>query len=177
VRHVNKLIRFTSSYFWSCVAFGTILFCVLPTILGVATRAFFDAFSGQAGINVWTAIALIAALQVGEVVADLAISRSWSGFSYKSHTLLQRNMFAGILRGYGKHGLPVSPGDAISRFRDDPPSITSGSMDGVCDLIGRGIFAVVALVVMWRIDPVLTAAAFAPIVISAARGGAPRRGE
>ena len=64
-------------------------------------------------------------------------------------------------------GLPVPPGDAISRFREDPPAITMGSMDGVCDLIGRGVFAVVGGVVMWRIDPVLTVAAFAPVALAA----------
>ncbi len=56
----------------------------------------------------------------------------------------------------------MPPGDAISRFRDEPPSITMGSMDGVADLVGRGLFAVVGGAVMWRIDPVLTLAAFAP---------------
>ena len=167
MKHVRTLIRFTSGYFWACVAFGTILFCVLPMTLGLATRAFFDSFSGDVGINVWTAVALIVALQLAQVLADLAVSRTWSGFSYKAHTLLQRNMFAGILRGYGRHGLPLPPGDAISRFRADPPAITSGSMDGVCDLIGRGAFAVIAAVVMWAIDPLLTAAAFAPIVAGA----------
>jgi ATP-binding cassette subfamily B protein len=116
---------------------------------------------------VWTAVALIAGLQLSEVAADLAVSRAWSGFSYKTHTLLQRNMFAGLLRGFGRHGLPLPPGDALSRFRQDPPAITMGSMDGVCDLIGRGAFAAVAAVVMWRIDPLLTAAAFAPVVAGA----------
>jgi len=167
MRHVSKLIRFSGSYFGLCVVFATILFCVLPTTLGLATRAFFDAFFGEAGINVWTAIALIASLQLGEVFADLGVAHSWSGFSYKTHVLLQRNMFAGVLRGYGRHGLTLSPGDAISRFRDDPPTITSGSMDGVCDLIGRGIFAAIAVVVMSGIDPLLTAAAFAPVVVGA----------
>jgi ABC-type multidrug transport system fused ATPase/permease subunit len=167
VKYVRRLIAFTAGYFWPSVAFATILFCVLPMALGLATRAFFDSFTGAAGIDVWTAVALIAGLQLGEVLSDLALSRTWSGFSYKTHVLLQRNMFAGILRGYGDHGLPVPPGDAIARFREDPPAITSGSMDGVCDLIGRGMFALVAAVVMWRIDPVLMAAAFAPVVVGA----------
>ena len=167
MKYVSKLIRFTASYFWPCVVFGTVLFCVIPLTLGLATRAFFDSFSPHAGFNAWTAVALIIALQLSEVLADLAVSRAWSGFSYKTHTLLQRNMFAGILRGYGKHGLPVPPGDAISRFREDPPAITSGSMDGVCDLIGRGVFAAVAAVVMWQIDPTLMAAAFTPVVAGA----------
>ena len=167
MKQLRTLIGFTAGYFWPCVAFGTVLFCVLPMALGLASRAFFDSFTRDVGIGTWTAVALIVALQVCEVLADLAIGRSWSGFSYKTHTLLQRNMFAGILRGYGRHGLPVPPGDAISRFRADPPAITSGSMDGVCDLIGRGAFAVIAAVVMWRIDPLVMAAAFAPVVVCA----------
>jgi ATP-binding cassette subfamily B protein len=173
VRHVNRLIGFTASSFWPCAAFGTVLYCVLPGLLGAATKAFFDAFGrggggDAAGANVWTAIAWIAALQLSEVLSELGISRTWSGFSYKTHTLLQRNLFDGLLRGYSRHGLPVPPGDALSRFRDDPPIITSGSMDGVCDLIGRAVFGVVAAVVMWRIDPVLMVAAFAPVVVCAA---------
>lgn len=167
MRHVRTLIRFTAGYFWPCVVFATVLYCVIPLALGLATQAFFDAFTPDVGIGVWTVVALIVGLQLAGVASELAISRAWSGFSYQTHTLLQRNMFAGILRGFGRHGLPVPPGDAISRFRADPPAITLGSMDGVCDLIGRGAFAVVALVVMWRIDPLLTAAAFAPIVVAA----------
>jgi ABC-type multidrug transport system fused ATPase/permease subunit len=168
MRYVSKLIRFTSRYFWTCVAFATVLYCVLPMALGLATRAFFDSFTEDVGVSVWTAVALIISLQLAEVVTDLAVSRAWSGFSHKSHVLLQRNMFAGILRGYGRHGLAMPPGDALSRFREDPPAITMGSMDGICDLIGRGVFAIVAVVVMWRIDPVLTMAAFAPVLAGAA---------
>lgn len=168
MKHVAALIRFTGPYFWTCTVAGTVLFCVLPATLGLAAQAFFDAFGGDAGLSVWTAIAILAALQLSEVVTELAVSHSWSGFSYQTHTLVQRNLLAGILRGCGRHGLPVSPGDAISRFRDEPPNITSGSMDGVCDLIGRGLFGVVAVVVMARIDPLLAAAAFFPIVVGAA---------
>jgi ABC-type multidrug transport system fused ATPase/permease subunit len=160
MRHVRTLIRFTSGYFWPCVAFATVLYCVVPLALGLATRAFFTSLS-------WTALAVIITVQVIEVLADLAVSRAWSGFSYKTHTLLQRTLLAGILRGFGRHGLPVPPGDALARFREDPPSITMGSMDGVCDLIGRALFGVIAAVVMWQVDPAMMLAAFAPVVAAA----------
>src|SRR3954454_6165881 len=160
MRHVRTLIRFTSGYFWPCVAFATVLYCVVPMTLGLATREFFTSLS-------WTALAVIVTVQVVEVLTDLVVSRAWSGFSYKTHTLLQRNLLAGILRGFGRHGLPVPPGDALARFREDPPSITMGSMDGVCDLIGRALFGMIAAVVMWNVDPVMTLAAFAPVVAAA----------
>jgi ABC-type multidrug transport system fused ATPase/permease subunit len=156
MRHVRTLIRFTAGYFWPCVVFGVVLFCLAPLALGFATRAFFDTLS-------WTALSLMIGVQLVEVLAELAVSRAWSGFSYKTHALLQRNLLAGILRGYGRHGLPLPPGDALARFREDPQTITFGSMDGVCDLIGRATFAVIAAVVMWRIDPLMMVAAFAPV--------------
>jgi ATP-binding cassette, subfamily B, bacterial len=167
VRHVRTLIRFTAGYFLPCVAFATVLYCAIPLASGLAIRAFFDTFTAGRGSGAWAAVALVVALQLSEVATELAVSRAWSGFSYKAHALMQRNMFAGILRGFGRHGLPVPPGDAISRFQADPPAITMGSMDGVCDLIGRGAFAAVAAVVMWRIDRLLMVAAFAPVALAA----------
>jgi ATP-binding cassette, subfamily B, bacterial len=168
MKHVATLIRSTWRYFTACTAFGTLLFCVAPLLLGLATRTFFDRVAGDASGAVWVAVALVTGVQIGEVLAELGVVRMWSGFSWQTHTLLQRNALAGILRGFGRFGLPVATGDAISRFRDEPPSITMGSMDGVADLVGRGLFALVGGAVMWRIDPTLTAAAFAPVLVAGA---------
>jgi ABC-type multidrug transport system fused ATPase/permease subunit len=166
MKQVATLIRFTWRYFSGCTLSGTLLFCVAPLALGFATRAFFDRVAGDGAV--WVALALVAAVQIGEVLSELVVARTWSGFCYETHTLLQRNTLAGVLRGFGRFGLPVPPGDAISRFRDEPPSITMGSMDGIADLVGRGLFAVIGGVVMWRIDPLLTMAAFAPVIVASA---------
>jgi ABC-type multidrug transport system fused ATPase/permease subunit len=168
MKHVLTLMRFTWRYFTACTVTGALLFCVAPLVLGLATRAFFDRVADGSTSAVWTAIAALGAIQIAEVVTELAVGRTWSGFCHETHTLLQRNALAGILRGFGRYGLPVPPGDAISRFRDEPPSITMGSMDGMADLVGRGLFALVGGAVMWRIDPLLTVAAFAPVVLSSA---------
>jgi ATP-binding cassette subfamily B protein len=168
MKHVATLIRFTWRYFSGCTFFGMLLFCVAPLLLGLATRAFFDRVTGASASPVWIAVAFIAAVQAGEVLTELGIGRTWSGFCQETHTLLQRNTVAGVLRGFGRFGLPVPPGDAISRLRDEPPNITMGSMDGIADLIGRGLFAIVGGAVMWSIDPVLTMAAFAPVLVSSA---------
>jgi ATP-binding cassette subfamily B protein len=165
VKHVLTLIRFTWRYFSAMTFFGALLYCVAPLALGFATREVFDRIGGAPG-PVWVAIAVVAAVQLSEVLSELAIGRTWSGFCYETYTLLQRNLLAGILRGFGRHGLPVSTGDAISRIRDEPPRITMGSMDGLSDLVGRALFAVVGGAVMWSIDPLLTVAAFSPVIVS-----------
>src|SRR4030095_409344 len=107
VSSVRTLIRFTAGYFVPCTAFAIVLFCVLPLSLGFATQAFFDALTGDGALGVWTVGAVLVSLQLSQVVTAVAISRAWSGFSYKTHALLQRNMFAGILRGFGAHCLTV----------------------------------------------------------------------
>ena len=168
MKQVATLIRFTWRYFSGCTASGAVLFCVVPLTLGLATRAFFDRVTGDGTSPVWIAVALIATIRAGEVLTELAVGRTWSGFCQETHTLLQRNAMAGILRGFGRFGLPVPTGDAISRFRNEPPAITMGSMDGIADLVGRGLFAMIGGAVMWRIDPVLTLAAFAPVIVSSA---------
>lgn len=116
MNYIWTLIRFSAGYFWPCVASTTIVYCLVPLSLGLASRELFDSFTGAGGIGTWTAVALIIGIQLCEVVAGYTTVRGWSGFSHKVHALLQRNMFAGILRGFGRHGLAVPTGDALSRF-------------------------------------------------------------
>ncbi|HEY3110098.1 MAG TPA: ABC transporter ATP-binding protein [Chloroflexota bacterium] len=160
-----RLIRFSPGYFASGVLFATLVYFCLPIPLGLATGALFDALSGEpAGLNVWSAIALLVALEVAEAVAGPALGVPWSPLQQKSQLLLRRNLFAGLLRGYGRHGLPESVGETISRFRDDPETVAD-ALDALCDLIGRSLFAVGAAVVMWRINPTITAVVFAPLLL------------
>jgi len=164
---VLRLVRFSPGYFAANTFFAILVYFILPLPLGLATRAFFDALAGEsAGLNVWSAIALLVAVQLVEVFAGPALGNPWSPLQQKSQVLLQRNLFAGVLRGYGRHGLPASVGESISRFRDDPESIAD-ALDALSDLIGRSFFAVGAAVVMWRINPTITAALFVPLLLSA----------
>jgi ATP-binding cassette subfamily B protein len=162
-----RLIRFSPRYFLTCVAFAIVIFFCLPIPLGLASRAFFDALSGEStGLNVWSAIAVMGLVQVAEAFADTLLGNPWNALQQKSRVLLQHNMLAGILRGYGTYGLPTSVGETISRCRDDPDAIADG-LDAVCDLIGRSFFAVGAVVVMWRINPALTLVLCVPLLLSA----------
>ena len=161
-----RMVRFSPRYFAANTFYATLIYFLLPIPLGLAMRAFFDAVSGEpAGLNAWSAIALLVALQIVELFAGLALGNPWNALQQTSQVLLRRNLFAGILRGYGRHGLPESTGETISRFRDDPEGIVD-VLDALCDLIGRTFFAVGAAVVMWRIDPTITAVLFVPLLLS-----------
>ncbi len=156
-----RLVRFSPRYFVI-----SLVYFWLPIPLGLATRAFFDALAGEAaGVNASSAIALLVALQIGEVLAGPALGNPWNSLQQRSQVLLRRNLFAGVLRGYGRHGLPQSVGETISRFRDDPENIAD-ALDALCDLIGRSMFAAGALVVMWQINTTLTVVLFLPLLLS-----------
>jgi ATP-binding cassette subfamily B protein len=162
-----RLVRVTARYFAANTFFATLVYFLLPIPLGLATRAFFDALSGAsaAGLNAWSAIALLVAVQLVEVTAGPALGNPWRPLQEQAQVLLQRNLFAGVLRGYGRHGLPESVGETLSRFRDDPEGIAD-ALDALSDLIGRSFFAVGAAVVMWQVSPTITAAIFVPLLLS-----------
>jgi len=165
-RAILKLVRYSPGSFAALAFYATVIHGLLPIPIGLATRAFFDALAGKsAPLTPWTAIAVIVGAQLIEAGIDPLLRNPWNTVQQRSQVLMHRNMFAAVLRGYGRHGLRESVGESISRFRDDPRT-TADALDALADLIGRSIFAVAAAVVMWRIDPLLTTVLFVPILAS-----------
>ena len=161
-----RLVRFSPGYFAACAFYATVIFFFVPIPVGLATRAFFDSLAGKHTLlTPWTAIAAIVGVQLVELFIDPLLRNPWNSVQQKSQVLMQRNMFAAVLRGFGRHGLPESVGETISRFRDDPRS-SADALDALADLIGRSIFAIVAAVLMWRISPLMTTVLFVPILLS-----------
>lgn len=164
---ILRLVRFSLGWFALNTLYAVLVFLGVPIGLGLATQAFFDAVSGgQAGFNAGSAIAVLVAIQTAEAVLGPLLRNPWSPLQQKAHLLLRANLFAGILRGYGRDGLPVSGAEIVSRFRDDPV-IIADALDAVSDLIGRSMFAVGAAVLMWRISPAITLALFGPLLLCA----------
>lgn len=160
-----QLIRARPGYFAVCLVFATLTFCI-PLAAGLVTRAFFDVLTGRApaGLDVPTVIALFVAVAVVEKGAETGLDFGWVSFKNACALLLRRNLLRALLRAHGARGLIDSPGEAMSRFRDDADEIAD-AMDGLIDLIGRTFFAAGALVVMYRIDPAITLLVFLPLSI------------
>jgi ATP-binding cassette subfamily B protein len=165
-RVLLRLVSFTRGGFAMTLVFNSVHFIVVPIPLALATRAFFDALTGHTRLSVWTAIAVIVAVQVLESYVGVLTRNPWNAMQQKAQVLLASNLFAGIMRAYGRHGMRASIGEAISLHRDDPRT-TADSLDAFADLIIRSIFAAVAAVLMWRIDPLMTVVLLVPILLSA----------
>ncbi len=165
-QYVWQLIRFRP---WQYLALGileTLFFGVFPQIVAWITYTFFNVLTGesQAGLSVWTLIALLVVTAMARVAAISADVAVYFWFQHTLAALLRKNLFEHILRRPGARAVPGSPGEAISRFRDDVNEISHFMAESLI-LVGFGTFAVVAVVVMLGINPRITLIVFLPLSI------------
>lgn len=139
---------------------------VMPVVPGLITKAFFDRLTGDAPatFSVGTLIGFIAAYGLGRVaIVHLGM---WNdvNFRFRVGSLLRRNLLARILSLPGARAVPDSPGEAISRFRDDVEQIEE-TVDWTVDMIGTLAFSSVAVAVLSSINARITLLVFAPLVL------------
>ncbi len=141
----------------------------IPLAMGVIAQRFFDALSGRApaGLNEWTLIALLLAVGAAHIASFILSLFLYFTWWYKTEALLRRNLLSGVLGMRAPLRLPYSAGEAISRFRDDV-EVMLQTLDGWLDLIGQGLFTIAALVVMLRINPVITLVVTVPVAVAVA---------
>jgi ATP-binding cassette subfamily B protein len=161
-----RLIRFRP---WLYLALGVLeilFFGVFPQMIGLITYAFFNTLTGDAPARIgpWGLIALLVATAVARVAAIFADVTVYFTFMYTVGALLRKNLFVHILKRPGARAVPGSPGEAISRFRDDVNEIASFMAESLI-LAGFGSFALVAVVVMLRINARITLVVFLPLVV------------
>ena len=140
-------------------------FHTVPLLVGLAVRGFFDALSGQApaAFDHWTMLALV----VGAALSRIAVLGGavwlWATYWFTIEALLRRNIFEWIVEAPGTRKLPDSPGEAVSRFRDD---VHEGLryVENWVDLGGMVLAVVIALAVMVAIDPLATGLVSLPLV-------------
>jgi ATP-binding cassette subfamily B protein len=142
------------------------LFYVFPLVPGLLVRQFLDSLSGGAtiGLNLWTPLALLVAASVVRAVLLVIGGAAERGLQLVVGTLLRRNALDHLLRQPGAQPLPASAGEAISRFRDDVQAVVLG-LGWMLDPVGQAIIAAIAITALLHIDPGLTLAVIAPLVL------------
>jgi ATP-binding cassette subfamily B protein len=78
--------------------------------------------------------------------------------------LLRRNLLRHVLERPGVHALAYSIGETISRFRDDAYQ-AEDSVDWSDEIVGKGLFAVGAFLVLLHIDARMTLVTILPLVV------------
>ncbi|RLT42758.1 MAG: ABC transporter ATP-binding protein [Chloroflexi bacterium] len=142
---------------------GEMAFYLLPLAQGLIQKRIFDQISGDAAAaqSLWTLLALLAGIGLASVVAFFTARVGDLFFQEPLRALMQLNLMERVLQRPGSLPLPLSTGEAVSRFDDDiddPKDFPTW----LPHMFGQFLFAAVALVIMLGIDPLLTAVAVAP---------------
>lgn len=154
------------TYLWMTilVIFLPYLFGLVP---GLVARVVFDNMSGEAtgGLNTWSVLALF----VGAVL--LAEFGTTIGFWLEGvvtsavETLLRHNLFSHLLKQPGARAMPITPGEALTRFRDDPRAILH-FLTYAPDIVAQAVVLVISLVILARINVIFTLAVFLPLLVT-----------
>jgi ATP-binding cassette subfamily B protein len=165
-KYLWQLIRFRPWHYLALGVLEILFFGVFPQIVGWITYAFFNTLTGDApaSVGVWGLIALLIVTAVARVAAIFGDVAVFFSFMYTLAALLRKNLFEHILKRPGARAVPGSPGEAISRFRGDVNEVANFMAESLI-LTGFGLFAVIAIVVMLRINARITLIVFLPLVV------------
>ncbi|HNS51983.1 MAG TPA: ABC transporter ATP-binding protein [Anaerolineae bacterium] len=166
--YMLQLIRFRPWLYLALAVLETLFFGVLPHLVGWVTYSFFDWLAGDAagGLGPWALIGLLVGLGLARGVVVFLDVLCYNHFRYALAALLRRNVFVHILGQPAARAVPESPGEAISRFREDVDEISNFMAESLI-LLGFGLFALVAVLVMLRIDARITLLVFLPLAVVA----------
>lgn len=174
LRVIGSLIRrHPVRYAISVVSFAVIW--VMPIIPGLIAAAFFDSLSDETvGLNTATLVAAIWAWALARIALLFLGMWNHSHLLFRSEALLRRNMMQWIYDLPGAHPLDESPGEVITRFRDDVEH-TGEAFDFTVDLIGTVLTALLSFAILFTVDArmaVLVITPLALVVLITDRAGA-----
>ena len=157
---------------WLWLSAGLLISCgfyPMPLLPGLVVRWFLDTLSAdqQAGLHPWGMIALLVGVAVTRVALLISAVATEVGTHLVVGALLRRNLLERILQRPGASALPEgsSPGEAISRFRNDIESVI-GFLTWLMDPLGQALVTVIAVVVLASINPAITLAVFLPLLVA-----------
>ncbi|MDR9852221.1 ABC transporter ATP-binding protein [Paenibacillus sp. VCA1] len=162
-RFIQRLFTYNISLF---IVNGLLwgLFHSIPILIGLGMQWFFDRATSQSHNYLWLAVPLIfiALVRFSRVGVFFWAFWKWVTYIYDIQAILRTNMLKGIMRWPGRN-LPASPGEAVSRFREDVDEVVE-YVESWVDFWGRLAFAVISLVIMARINWQITLVALMPLL-------------
>ncbi len=137
----------------------------MPLVVGLIAANFFDSLTGDApGWNLATLVAAVWGYVLVRVGVLLLALRTHSSLLFRASSGMRRSMLRWIYTLPGAQPVSETPGEVVSRFRDDV-NHTVEAFDFTVDVIGALVSASVAVTVLAGIDARITAIVFTPIVV------------
>jgi ATP-binding cassette, subfamily B, bacterial len=164
-RYLLHLLRYRP-WLWGLNLLGITAHLLLDMVPGLLGREYFNLLTGAAPVHfgLWALVVLLMMSSLGRFCSSFSLGLTNIPFMFEVGGLLRKNLLARILECPGARPLPQSPGEAISRFRDDVDEI-AGSFMWFNDLIAFAVSSVVGIAIMLRINAFITLAVFVPLVI------------
>lgn len=163
-QYLWRLIRYRPwLYLIDCVLWS--LIHMSPLLPGLIALAFFNALSQHSHLSfgVWSLIVLLVMTALARALLLLSGALADIPHRFTMSALLRRNLLERILERPGARAVPASPGEAISSFRDDA-ELAEDAISWTLDMIGTGLFAIVALGILLTINMPITLFVFMPLV-------------
>lgn len=165
-RVIWEMIRFRPwLWFIDLLSVTLIRFCwqIAPALI---IKAFFDMITGQAPLRfgIWAIVAFAIASWIGRVLASYGFYYADVPIFADIPTLLRKNLLRYILRRPGASPLPDSPGEAVSRFKNDVNEIPLFVIL-INDILVGLIIIAVSIFLMSQISPSVTLMALIPLII------------
>jgi ATP-binding cassette subfamily B protein len=144
---------------------ASFLFYVFPLVPGLIAQQFFDLLSHNASaeLSLWSLIAVFLAAEIGRFVALLGAVTAETTAQMTAAALIRKNIFDHILARPGASKLPSSPGEAVSRFRDDLEKFTH-FFTWTADPIGQASVFIISLLVLSSVNFYITVIVFLPLL-------------
>ncbi|AFZ33128.1 Xenobiotic-transporting ATPase [Gloeocapsa sp. PCC 7428] len=144
----------------------------LPAIPGLLVREFFDTFTDKSQLNLspQTLIALLLATGLARILAIFSGRVTKTQHRFTMSSLLRHNLLSQLLQRPGAQPLSterevdtVSAGEILSYFREDANQVEDNVV-GTNEILGEGVFALVALAILFSVNVWLTLFVFLPLV-------------
>jgi ATP-binding cassette, subfamily B, bacterial len=151
--------------------FGWVTFFTTPLLTGLLVKVVLDrvADAPAGGLTVpWGLLAVLVGIEVVRWTWLILIAVQWHGCWVGWQTVPRVNLLRSLVAAPGPAAgrLPGSPGEAVSRFRDDVEDLAM-VLDVWLDLSGAVVSSTIAVAVLIAIDPLAAVAVVVPIVIAA----------
>ncbi len=164
-RYLVKMARYAPHLYLPHAALFSV-WHASPLLFGLIARAFFDTLTGNAHLPVGATglIVLLVMIAAGRSALLMIAGIYEILCRFTMSGLLRRNLLRHILDRPGAAALPFSIGETISRFRDDAHE-PEDNLDWTSDILGTGLFAVGAFLVLLHINARMTLVAFLPLMV------------
>ncbi|MBK9711330.1 MAG: ABC transporter ATP-binding protein [Kouleothrix sp.] len=165
-RLIWRLARYRFHLYLASGLLASTMFYLFPLIPGLIVRWFFDTLTGArlAGLDEWSLIALLLAATLVRAAVLLLANFTEITVVQIAQALMRHNLLARVLTHPGAQALPASPGEAISRFRDDADSV-SRFVTWTLDPIGQAIMLTVAMTVLIQVNALIALVVVGPLIL------------